>query len=79
MNLTSIAIVAIICWAIVRIVNGNPDYKKKSKGKNSADKDYIAMQQEYETRLNQMSERIETLERIVTDEKYALKKEFEAL
>jgi hypothetical protein len=75
MNLTSIAIVAIVCWAIVRIVNGNPKQKNKPK----TDKDMLAMQHEYEMRLNQLSERIETLEKIVTDEKYALRKEFEAL
>ncbi|MDP5040890.1 MAG: hypothetical protein NWQ26_08495, partial [Paraglaciecola sp.] len=60
MNMTAIAIVAIVCWAIVELVNGTRGKKqgKKDEQKNSD------LQQQIVT----LKERIETLEKIVTDE-----------
>lgn len=72
MNMTAIAIVAIICWCIVELRNSSV---KKSKN-NAMDK---SQKEEFERQISAMSERIETLERIVTDEKYQLRKEFESL
>ncbi|MCC2614970.1 hypothetical protein LJ739_01785 [Aestuariibacter halophilus] len=67
----SVAIVAIICWAVVELING-PKGKKRNK---KDDQDIAALQQE----VLQCKERIATLEKIVTDEKYDLKREFENL
>ena len=71
MNMTAVAIVAIICWAIVELTKG-PKEKKKGKAdqmENDALKQEIA----------DLKDRVATLERIVTDEKYSLNKEFENL
>ena len=79
MDITTIAIVAIVCWAIVRLVNGpesDPRSGKKSKkAQSQLESDHAQMQQELAT----MSERLAVLEKIVTDEKYTLNKEFASL
>ncbi|MGO4891386.1 hypothetical protein [Flavobacterium sp. W21_SRS_FM6] len=69
--MTAIAIVAIVCWAIVELVNGTRGKKqgKKDEQKNSD------LQQQIVT----LKERIETLEKIVTDEKYDLNRQFDDL
>ncbi|MFT5839567.1 MAG: phage shock protein B [Flavobacteriales bacterium] len=74
MNMTAIAIVALVCWAIVELVNG-PKGKKKDK------KDTLQVNHthELEREVEAMRERIETLERIVTDEKYDLNRQFDDL
>lgn len=71
MNMTAVAIVAIICWAIVELTNSGKA-KRKSKG-DSREAD--ALREE----VSELRERVATLERIVTDEKYSLNKEFENL
>lgn len=71
MNVTAIAIVGIICWALVELVQGG---KNKKKGK-AYDSEIAGLQGEIE----QMRERIATLERIVTEEPYDLKRKFEDL
>ncbi|MEP1385434.1 MAG: hypothetical protein ABJK64_16760 [Paraglaciecola sp.] len=74
MNLTAIAIVALVCWAIVELVNG-PKGKKKDKTTVRQAEVTNELQQEIAT----MRERIETLEKIVTDEKYDLNRQFDDL
>jgi cell division protein FtsB len=71
MNMTAIAIVAIVCWAIVELVNGTRSKKtnKKDDLKNT----------ELQQQLVTLKERVETLERIVTDEKYDLNRQFNDL
>ena len=71
MNLTPIFIVAIICWAIVSIVQGP---KRKHSAKPNTD-ETDALKAEVAS----LKERVATLEKIVTDEKYNLNKEFENL
>jgi hypothetical protein len=71
MNMTAIAIVALVCWAIVELVNG-PRSKKKDK-KESHAVDNSAQE------IAALKDRIETLERIVTDEKYDLNRQFDDL
>ena len=71
MNITAIAIVAIICWAIVELTNGA---KTKKKSKVSQQKET-----ELEQQVTELKERVETLEKIVTDEKYDLHSQFDDL
>lgn len=71
MNMTAIAIVAIICWAIVEITGNGKDRKKNKADKQRADT--------LQTEVSELRERVEVLEKIVTDEKYSLHKEFDAL
>jgi phage shock protein B len=71
MNITAIAIVALVCWAIVELVNG-PKSKKK-------DANQINTTNDLEREVKAMRERIETLEKIVTDEKYDLNSQFDDL
>ncbi|AEE22178.1 hypothetical protein [Paraglaciecola chathamensis] len=71
MNITAIAIVAIICWAIVELTNGA---KTKKKSKVSQQKET-----ELEQQVTELKERVETLEKIVTDEKYDLHRQFDDL
>ena len=71
MNITAIAIVALVCWAIVELVNG-PKSKKK-------DANQINTTNDLEREVKTMRERIETLEKIVTDEKYDLNSQFNDL
>jgi hypothetical protein len=74
MNMTAIAIVALVCWAIVELVNG-PKGKKKDK----KDADQVNLTNDLEREVVAMRERIETLEKIVTDEKYDLNRQFDDL
>ena len=74
MNVTAIAIVALVCWAIVELVNG-PKGKKKDK-KDTAQ---VNQTQDLVRKVEAMRERIETLEKIVTDEKYDLNRQFDNL
>ncbi len=67
MNMTAIAIVAIIAWALVSIVES-----RKEKNKGLAKKDRDALEAEIAT----LKERVATLEKIVTDDGYDLKKQF---
>jgi hypothetical protein len=71
MNLTAIAIVAIICWAIVELTNGS-----KSKKKNKVDSQ---LNDDLKQQVADLKVRIETLEKIVTDEKYELDRQFNNL
>ena len=72
--MTSIAIVALICWAIVELVNG-----PKRKSKDKKDPVLFNQTQDLERKVEVMRERIETLEKIVTDEKYDLNRQFDDL
>ena len=74
MNMTAVAIVAIICWAIVKLAGPRKE-NKKSKNDAVTEQDNIALL----GRMDMMQERIEVLEKIVTDEKYSLNREFENL
>ncbi|MFT6899729.1 MAG: hypothetical protein ACJA13_004170 [Paraglaciecola sp.] len=71
MNLTAIAIVAIVCWAIVELTNGS-----KSKKKNKVDDQ---LNDDLKQQVADLRVRIETLEKIVTDEKYDLDRQFNNL
>lgn len=82
MNVTAVAIVAIACYAVVSIVDTifkkRDNRAKQGVGKNDMDNtahNLSSLQEE----VNALRSRIETLEKIVTDEKYQLNKEFENL
>ncbi|MFT6776524.1 MAG: hypothetical protein ACJAV1_000435 [Paraglaciecola sp.] len=68
MNGTAIAIVALVCWAIVELVNGAKGKKKDTAQVNNTN--------ELEREVEVLRGRIETLEKIVTDEKYDLNRQF---
>jgi hypothetical protein len=71
MNLTAIFIVAIVVGGITSIISTLTNKKNKESSKFSKqERDDIQVQ------VQQMNARIETLERIVTDEKYALNQQF---
>ena len=72
MNLTAIGIIAIICWTIIKLTGKD---KKIAKQQPAQDQEKAELQQQMHT----LKERIAVLEAIVTDEKYALKREFENL
>ncbi|WP_100642186.1 hypothetical protein [Alteromonas facilis] len=74
MNATAIAIVAIICWTLVKLTDS-----RKSKKKDKAETDVTSENAQLRGRLDAMQERIEVLERIVTDEKYDLNRQFDNL
>ena len=74
MNLTAIIIVAICVGGITSIVSTVSDRKKKEANALSKKEKSELLGQ-----IEAMSDRIATLERIVTDEKYSLNKEFENL
>ncbi|MFQ3191770.1 MAG: phage shock protein B [Paraglaciecola sp.] len=74
MNITAIVIVAVICWAIVELVNGPKGKKKDKKEANQ-----VNFANNLERDMTVMRERIETLEKIVTDEKYDLNRQFDDL
>ena len=67
MNMTAIAIVAICCWALVAIVEAAKSNKKHKVSE--------VEREELEKELLSLKSRVETLERIVTDESYSLNKE----
>ncbi|WP_102795792.1 hypothetical protein [Bowmanella denitrificans] len=70
MNLTAVAIVAIVCWALVELVNSR--HKKAPKLNEN---ELNNLKQEVTT----LRERVQTLEKIVTDENYDLKRQFDNL
>lgn len=72
MDLTAIAIVGIVFGVGCSIINSILSYKKE-KHKNSTSSSFD--QQELES----LKERVATLEKIVTDEKYQLNREFDNL
>ncbi|WP_395344526.1 hypothetical protein PN836_007095 [Ningiella sp. W23] len=75
MNLTAIIIVAIVAGMIVSIIIA----VKKSPNTKYAEEQFAKHEQSVEQQLADMKARIETLEKIVTDEKYSLNREFENL
>lgn len=75
MDMTAIAIVAIICYAIVSLSKNRTPSKKNKSFESQLQSEHAQMQHE----LASMAERLAVLEKIVTDEKYQLNKEFNAL
>ena len=77
MNVTAVAIVAIAFSALVYVVD--TIFKKRNRHAerdlNNATQTMTTLQAE----VNSLKGRVETLEKIVTDEKYQLNKEFENL
>ncbi|WP_371192622.1 hypothetical protein [Glaciecola sp. SC05] len=76
MNLTAIIIIAIICSMIVTLVKTFKKGDQVSKLTQAKISDY---ESNVEQKLIAMQERIEVLEKIVTDEKYHLNKAFSDL
>lgn len=72
MNLTAIAIVAIVASVIYKIVEAGC---RVSQNKNAGN----AKSKQYEAEIAELRERIEVLEKIVTDESYDLKRQFKNL
>ncbi|MFQ3250175.1 hypothetical protein [Glaciecola sp.] len=71
MNLTAIIIVAICAGCLSSIISTLSNKKLKESNKfNQKERDDMLAQ------IQKMNERIETLERIVTDEKYNLNQQF---
>ncbi|MFC6440564.1 hypothetical protein [Bowmanella sp. JS7-9] len=70
MNLTSIGIIAILTWGMIELVKQfkRGDSKQNSKTVN-----------ELQSQVQQLRERVEVLEKIVTDNSYDLKKQFDNL
>lgn len=70
MNLTSIGIIAILTWGMIELVKQfkRGDSKQNSKTVN-----------ELQGQVQQLRERVEVLEKIVTDNSYDLKKQFDNL
>lgn len=68
MNMTAIAIVAICAWALVSIVDSAKDKSKRKLNNKEADA--------YKAEIAELKERVSVLEKIVTDERYDLKKQF---
>ena len=75
MNVTAVCIVAIVAWAIVSLF-GSQKEGRQSRGKWQNAEAKIA---ELEAEIVQMNERIQVLEKIVVDEKYDLKRQFDEL
>lgn len=71
MNITAIAIVAIICWAVVELTSG-------FRNKKAHKQDNLRLEQMQQS-VEQLQERVQVLEKIVTDQNYDLKKEFDNL
>jgi len=67
-NLTAIIIVAICAWALVSIVDSAKDRSKKKVNSKEAEA--------YKAEIAELKERVSVLEKIVTDERYDLKKQF---
>ena len=76
MSWTAVVIVCAVCWAIVKIANGSGSSSKKDKALISEIK---AEHEQLKLELNTMKDRLIVLEKIVTDEKYQLNKEFNSL
>ena len=68
MNMTAIAIVAICAWALVSIVDSAKDKSRKKLNTKEVDA--------YKKEIADVKERVSVLEKIVTDERYDLKKQF---
>lgn len=75
MDITAIAIVGIICWAIVSLSKNRGPNKTAKASHTQLQSDHEQLQLE----LQGMSERLAVLEKIVTDEKYQLNRELNAL
>jgi hypothetical protein len=75
MDITAIAIVGIICYSIVSFTKQRSPSKKDKAAENELQYEHSQMQEE----LAEMAQRLAVLEKIVTDEKYQLNKEFESL
>lgn len=75
MDITAIAIVGIICYGIVSLSKNRSPGKQNKALENQLREEHEQMQKE----LHVMAERLAVLEKIVTDEKYQLKREFDAL
>lgn len=69
-NMTAVAIVAIIGWVIVSLADSRKNKKKLETNSN---------QKELESQIATLKERVATLEKIVCDESYDLKKQFKDL
>lgn len=72
MNLTAIAIISIIFGTAYGIVKTVLNYKRESVQHKQGDDSLIR-------EIDSLKERVATLEKIVTDDKYQLRKEFEKL
>ncbi len=68
MNMTAVAIVAICAWALVTIIESAKDKKGRKLNTKEADA--------YKAEIAELKERVSVLEKIVTDERYDLKKQF---
>ena len=68
MNMTAVAIVAICAWALVSIIDNAKDKNRKKLNTKEVDA--------YKTEITELKERVSVLEKIVTDERYDLKKQF---
>ncbi len=68
MNMTAVAIVAICAWALVSIIDTAKDKNRKKLSNKDADA--------YKAEIAELKERVSVLEKIVTDERYDLKKQF---
>lgn len=75
MDITAIAVVGIIAYAIVSVAKGPRTSKKNKAFESQLQSEHTQMQQDMQI----MAERIAVLETIVTDEKYQLNKKFEGL
>lgn len=73
MNVTAVFIVFIVAMSIVKLVElvmkKHPDSKRVDDGQLAA----------YQRQIDELKERVATLEAIVTDESYELKKKFKDL
>ncbi len=67
MNFSTVAIIAIICWCVVEVAK---QFRLRQKP------DLKAMEQVHEE-LKKLRARVATLEKIVTEDGYNLKKEFD--
>ncbi len=75
MNMTAVAIVAIICWGIVSLTKPSATKKKHKADLQKLEDEQAQMKHD----LDEMSKRLAVLEKIVTDEKYELNKAFDDL
>lgn len=72
MNVTAVAIIGIIFGCTIAIVSMILKHRSQSKV-TSQDSDHLRAE------INSLKERVATLEKIVTDSKYQLNKEFDSL
>ena len=68
MNMSAIAVVAICAWALVTIVESAKDKSRKKFSNKETDA--------HKAEIAELKERVSVLEKIVTDERYDLKKQF---